>query len=77
MLIKEGNAITKWCPMRRVSNKEVGDGYNANHVGEDYMDSEVSWCIGEYCMMWRWASEDDSTYHGYCGLAGKPVDRVG
>lgn len=26
-------------------------------------------CHGEYCMMWRWVSNEK----GYCGLAGRPV----
>ena len=77
MLIQEDNAIMKWCPMRRVSNKEVGEGYNSTYVGEDLLDTEVCWCIGADCMMWRWASDLKSTDVGYCGLAGKPVDRVG
>jgi len=36
-------------------------------------------CQGSGCMMWRWLAEpsppDDGDRKGFCGLAGRPMER--
>ena len=75
--MKEDTAKTKWCPMTRVGDVNLGGSTNVEHNNIN--------CIASGCMMWR---ETDNEYipkasfpsddskpisypAGYCGLAGK------
>jgi hypothetical protein len=73
MLINKNDAHEKWCPMQRVSSPDRKGSYNS--VGSDHtiLREDIAWCIGDSCMMWRFAHGYVGT-KGYCGLAGKPVD---
>lgn len=33
----------------------------------------MEFCVGSYCMAWRFFSKSSKSREGYCGLAGKPV----
>lgn len=78
MMHTEDEAKTKWCPMVRVTVAvgPAGDVYTSDNHGNDGIHPE---CIGSACMVWRWASYEDSAINeggpddfGYCGLVRQP-----
>lgn len=85
MIIKDNETGEFWCPMSRVHNPAMAvSGYNTvadvdcKGVFEaELVDSEVSYCRGPRCMMWRYLTYGKEICHeGYCGLAGVPNLKV-
>ena len=86
----EAQARKRWCPMVRISPAAVpagaAHGGAVNVVQADGKPSRLTAataCIASQCMMWRNTVidviDDDaplpsSISHGYCGLAGRPLD---
>jgi len=83
----EDEAVTKWCPMARVSDLTTTYNRDAN---PDSKHQFSGWkCVASDCMMWRTSCrryldkgklfDRDETgtgvwveIGGYCGLGGKP-----
>ena len=81
MVILKDDANKMWCPMVRAVDGGVGgnaDQFTSARARDpslvDYMRNPVwSRCIGDDCMMWRFADDEAVQSIGYCGLARKPI----
>jgi hypothetical protein len=88
-MMREDTAMTRWCPLSRVSTLS-GDYPNSETAINRLIGSlaDGTNCLGSTCMLWRDISEPEpermareaqlplksATRFGYCGLAGKPED---
>ena len=78
MLLTEGQAREKWCPMARVPSRcgGVTGQYEVAANRGVAMDKpyDQARCIASDCMMWRWGesaetADKDRGRVGFCGLA--------
>jgi hypothetical protein len=77
MVILKDDADKMWCPMVRAIGED-GSGNASIPVVTDTVDHPhriPKWarCVGDDCMMWRFADDGVVQSIGYCGLAGKPI----
>lgn len=75
MLMKEDDALSKWCPMVRIE----GANRLSNMRSDGFENAAKEYhCIGSRCMSWRefhlshMRGGEPAQHHGYCGLAGRP-----
>jgi len=69
--MEEKEAFTLWCPFVRNVTNQYESSSSTNNETDSF--SSVT-CKGKGCMMWRqFIITGIVGYHGYCGLAGKPV----
>lgn len=65
MILKEADALTKWCPFARHYDVRNGEPVTVNRRdGKGDIDCR---CIASDCMAWQW--RDDTLRIGQCGLA--------
>lgn len=69
--IIETEAVTRWCPFIRFSQRDTygSGGRDDNRVGFGD-DQDRTSCLGSECMAWRWRTDIADSNEGFCGLAG-------
>lgn len=72
MILNEEEAEKRWCPFARTLTSWGPDELPAggNRVGA----SDQNNCIASRCMAWRWYGAPGTQRHGFCGLAGPPLE---
>ncbi len=71
MITTEEQAKNKEC------HQWLAKGEYSRMDGKYHSDSHKPPCTASRCMAWRWIiSVDGNKKHGFCGIAGKPMEAV-